>query len=739
MKRIVSIILTLSILISGMAFFPAKAYALDFGLDYAGSFSEDYAVVGVWEGIWKYGYIDEKGKIAVKLQFNHAGDFHESLAVVGMEESKSMKYGYIKKDGSYLFKPQFDYAEDMRNGFAKVGIKQGDDYKYGIIDSKGKVIVDIKYDYITLSDYDLEKGYILIQNANLYGILNLKTKKLIEPKYNQVLVMDNYVQIIGKVDGEEKSGVLFFNDTVIEPAFDWIHHFAGINNVVGMVEKDGKYGVLGIDGKYILDIKYDEIREFNDGTCHVKLDGKYGYLNSDGSLLTPIEYDEITAFHKGVAPVRKDGKWGILNRDGTYKAEPIYDQVHVLYDEIQAVLDGKKIILNGDGSSKFDTDYEYMYPYDSIKGASKVKKNGKEVIIDSKGKPIFKVDFDTIGVFENGVARIKLNNKVGYLGEDGKYAVEPVYDSVYHDETEPYYHTEKDGLRGLVFDDGTVIKPISEGTISFQGDYGVIRLNNKDTYIDKKGKQITSELFDTANPFSDGMGRVMINLKTSYINTDGKQISKVFDWGYDFSAGYACVSSDGYYRFIDKKGNYAFGESAKYSQAKSFCNGLAAVQSMKGKWGYIDTKGKLVIDYQFNGAFNFNGKLAPVRIGDKFGFIDKTGKVVIKAAYDTASEFENGVTGVWKGNKYYCVTSDGKVKDEAASKNSNFIFVDGISPVKVIKKSDIIYYWGYIKEDGSWLLQPELEFASVFNNGEGYFYKNNKLGYVNKSGEIRWK
>ncbi|WP_312369535.1 WG repeat-containing protein [Lachnoclostridium sp.] len=738
MKRIVSIIVTLSILISGIAFSPAKASALSYELDYAGCFSENYAVVGVWEGIWKYGYINEKGKTVINLQFNYANGFSEGLAVVGMGKSlSSMKYGYIKKDGSYLFKPQFDYATDMKNGFAIVGMKQGDNFKYGLIDSKGNILIDLKYNDISLSDYNMKKGYAIVDKDNLYGIYNLKTKKLVEPKYNQILIMDHYVELVGKVDGQEKYGVLFFNDKVIEPTFDWIHHFAGINNVIGKVEKDGKYGVLGTDGKYILDIKYDEIREFEDGTCHIKLDGKYGYLNSDASLLTPIEYDEITAFHKGLSTVKKDGKYGILNRDGTYKAEPIYDQVYILYDKIEAILNGKKIILNDDGSNKYDKDYEYMYPFNSIKGASKVKKDGKEVIIDSKGKPIFKVDFDTISEFENGVAYIKLNGKIGYLGEDGKYVVKPIYDSVYYDGIEPYYHTKLDDLMGLVFVDGTEIKPMSNGPISFHGDYGSIRVNDKETYIDKKGKQITSELFDNTNPFSDGMGRVMLNMKTSYVNTSGKRINKEFDHGYDFSDGYACVYKDNYYRYIDKKGDYAFGEDAKYSQAKSFHNGLAAVQSSKGKWGYIDTKGKLVIDCQFNGAFDFDEKLAPVRIGDKFGFIDKTGKIVIKAIYDTVSEFEDGMASAWKGNKYYCITSAGKVKEEAA-KNSNFKFVDGVAPVKVITDSDIIYYWGYIKEDGSWLVLPELNSASVFHNGEGYFYKNNKLGYVNKSGKIRW-
>src|SRR6218665_2826497 len=50
----------------------------------------------------KCGYIDKNGKIAIKLQFDDAWDFHEGLARIKL----GGKYGYIDKSGKIVIKPK---------------------------------------------------------------------------------------------------------------------------------------------------------------------------------------------------------------------------------------------------------------------------------------------------------------------------------------------------------------------------------------------------------------------------------------------------------------------------------------------------------------------------------------------------------------------------------------------------------------------------------------------------------
>ena len=739
MKKIMVLFL-LFIIFSGITITPSKAKSLGIELDYAGSYSEGYAVVGVWDGKWNYGYMNLKREIVIKPQFNYAEPFQNGLAVVGIGKDKATrKYGYINDKGKYILEPEYDYVETMSDkGMANVGTRDNGpyDYKYGIVDDTGEFIADISNNQKT-TFFSLEYGFMELSNDSLYGFYNLKTKKKVEPKYDQVIVIDTYVMTIKNINGKDKYGLYFANDVCIEPIFDRTHHFSGIDNVAAMVELDGKFGLVDTKGKYILETVYDEIRSFKDGTTQVKKDGKYGYLDSDGHFLTNIEFEQTVAFHKGLATVKKDGKYGVLSINGSYILKPIYDKISIRIDNIEATLNGEKKIFELDGSSRYGFEYDkYLYPYKSIEGAALVEKDGKQVVIDSKGNPIFKVDFDKIGNFNDGVARIELKGKIGLLGEDGKYIAEPIYDSAYKNEDNTYL-IKTNELYGIILQDGTVIKPMSTSTIKFSNNYGIITVDGKETYINKSGKRISSESFDDAYPFSDGMAMVKINDKYSYINTEGKRIDKEFIHGYDYSDGYACVKEGQSYRYIDKKGNLAFGKDRTFSNAKPFSNGMAAFRDKK--WGYIDTSGKEVIKTQFDCAYYFGTELAPVKMGDKFGIINKTGKLVFEAKYDYVTEFVNGKASIWKGNNYSYITSEGEIVSGKVKNNENINFIDGIALIKIVNNDVHEYRYGYIKEDGSWLVKPELEYGSEFSNGEAYFYKDNKLGYVDTKGKIRWK
>lgn len=82
----------------------------------------------------------------------------------------------------------------------------------------------------------------------------------------------------------------------------------------------------------------------------------------------------------------------------------------------------------------------------------------------------------------------------------------------------------------------------------------------------------------------------------------------------------------------------------------------------KGRWGYADDHGHIVVDYQYNGASEFNDGLAHVLSGKKYGVIDENGKYIIKPEYDIISPFNQfGVAQVTKGNKSGFIDRSGKI------------------------------------------------------------------------------
>ena len=78
-----------------------------------------------------------------------------------------------------------------------------------------------------------------------------------------------------------------------------------------------------------------------------------------------------------------------------------------------------------------------------------------------------------------------------------------------------------------------------------------------------------------------------------------------------------------------------------------------------GKWGYIDTSGKTIIDFQFDAAEDFYDGLAPVKVDDKWGYIDSTGRLKIMCKYDQADCFSEGLACVKQGKKYGYIKPNG--------------------------------------------------------------------------------
>lgn len=79
-----------------------------------------------------------------------------------------------------------------------------------------------------------------------------------------------------------------------------------------------------------------------------------------------------------------------------------------------------------------------------------------------------------------------------------------------------------------------------------------------------------------------------------------------------------------------------------------------------GRYGYIGSTGKDVIQPIFRSANDFAEGLASVRINGKYGFIDATGKFVIQPMYDYATAFSEGLAIVFNNGKPFYIDKKGK-------------------------------------------------------------------------------
>ena len=81
-----------------------------------------------------------------------------------------------------------------------------------------------------------------------------------------------------------------------------------------------------------------------------------------------------------------------------------------------------------------------------------------------------------------------------------------------------------------------------------------------------------------------------------YVNEQGvEQIPVEYDHLYTFENGITIAKKDGRYGAIDLNNNAVIPFNLPYVDVRGFRDGRASVREMSGKWGVIDTEGKLVV------------------------------------------------------------------------------------------------------------------------------------------------
>ena len=289
-----------------------------------------------------------------------------------------------------------------------------------------------------------------------------------------------------------------------------------------------------------------------------------------------------------------------------------------------------------------------------------------------------------------------------------------------------------DGFLRLDKRDGTNLILDMEGNTQFTYGYddyhdigsfseGLARVMNyeegKCGYVNTKGEEVIPFSFYTAAPFSEGLAAVGVDLPKE----EGRQ------------------SAETRYGYIDKTGNRVI--EPKYRRAFAFQDGLAKVEDTDRNIGYIDKTGKEVIPLRYNKITNFwNGKaFAQEKSGEVF-LIDRTGKKlksIITGEY--MSECGNGIIfieaeeQVAPGRVEYVrlyFDENGRVSEKDAEWRMRLS--EGLAPYQDEKTGK----YGYVGEDGTWVIAPTFDFARDFE--DGYAVVSKKVTLANGKADVQW-
>ena len=186
-------------------------------------------------------------------------------------------------------------------------------------------------------------------------------------------------------------------------------------------------------------------------------------------------------------------------------------------------------------------------------------------------------------------------------------------------------------------------------------------------YKDAAGNVVVFPVYDAGSEMKEGFAIVMKGGKRGYINAKGAEsIACNYEDASLFENGLACVQLNGKYGFINTNAVWVI--QPIYDNAFIFKNGLARVCRAQ-KWGMINPQGAVVIPMLYERLYDItDGLVAASMDGHHYGYIDAKGKVVIDFHFNLALPFDEqlhrAIVTTTKGNFY--INKKGAITEQVA-------------------------------------------------------------------------
>ena len=251
-------------------------------------YSEGFAAI---ELNGKWGYIDQKGFVAIEPQFSEADPFSDGLAAVRLNEM----WGIIDTKGKYLLIPTHEGLGQYSEGL----MPYLDNGKWGFIAPPHKLAIPAQFDEVG----PFHEGFAAARIDNHWGYIDKK------------------------------------GHFVINPRFTYAGNFSCGMAPVSETNNNGSYGYINTKGTYVITPQFDGVESFSEKLAAIYDDGKWGYIDRKGKLVINLKYDCAEMFANGLAAVRMDGKWGYINDDGKPVIANQFKAAFPFLDEYALVLD----------------------------------------------------------------------------------------------------------------------------------------------------------------------------------------------------------------------------------------------------------------------------------------------------------------------------------------------------------------------------------------------------------------
>ncbi|HEY5587533.1 MAG TPA: WG repeat-containing protein [Candidatus Paceibacterota bacterium] len=501
---------------------------------------------------------------------------------------------------------------------------------WGFIDSEGNEIIPCIY--LEVSDFvdneakviykSRSKTDVIEQSIDLNG--NLKTDKLEYHNfipYHQICEFSDFcfkVERFGKWGLIDKTG-----NQILECQFLYLWDLKNEGAVISNINKEMtslecytknlaplySCGLISNMGKILIPQEYNSFQNIYGDYYIIKKSIYYKnyFYQSFGYGLYDIKKQQeiVSCMYKSLEYIENDifevslkviSNNIINNSSGLYTSS---NKSEIKYTTVSGLLhvSGKCVLKNED---------KYLiYPYHLVCEREdkfySVYLNFKQGLINYIGELILEPKYQTIGIFQDGLAIVSIEDLNENISNNYSNALSIKF--------------------GLVDEIGSEVTLCEYDEIKiFIGGISIVKKGNKYGFIDKKGKAITDCIFTYASEIKNN---------TAIVATDFQGEKK--------------TKSKSYYGLLDVRGNFIINH-CDYIHTVNNNDNLFIVEK-NNKSGGVNKDGIFVIPqiYDYIDIFGYEDGLLTAKLGEKYGAIDYFGKTIIPFTYDKLNCFSEGL------------------------------------------------------------------------------------------------
>ncbi|MCK5867535.1 MAG: WG repeat-containing protein [Mycoplasmataceae bacterium] len=455
----------------------------------------------------KYGYIDRNGVVVIPFKYENESHFYKCKLASAKWNGK---YGFIDQKGNSVIPIKFEKVRSNKIDSFVCAMQNG---KWAFFSCSGERLTDFDFDKITESYYDdrnytyFERGLCRVKRNGKVAYLNKDFKEVVNfGTYEVAEPFRNYLGIVAK---NGKYGIIDTLGNVILPIkYDFIEHPTEYSNESDLfaVKKGKNIQLLDKKANPITDF---DIKEFEWDSYKGKesyqryfvltnSSGMVGTVSDKGMKEIPFEYQEIKPFDgKSVTYAKQNGKYGLIDYNGKIILPLEYDDVYSqkFFDYYIINSSGKYGMVDKEGSQIISFSYQNITPvhYDR-NNRFMVEQNGLYGVIDLEENIIIPIEYDEIsnwveyGPKEHFVTK---DGKKGLISRNGKIVIPTQYDEIWVDNIK-LIKVKSNGLYGTIDWENKIVHPIKYEQILWEWPY--LTQNPMDTiYLKEKGKYFSTD------------------------------------------------------------------------------------------------------------------------------------------------------------------------------------------------------------------------------------------------------